>query len=73
MVGGQAFYSLLKTIALFLLFQYLLHAAFLGVLKWDSHLPKEFAICFIGSPFKNYAENEAGRLVPDLFLFFKNA
>ena len=23
--------------------------------------------------FKNYAENEAGRLVPDLFLFFKNA
>ena len=21
--------------------------------------------------FKNYAENEAGRLVPDLFLFFK--
>ena len=23
--------------------------------------------------FKNYAENEAGRLVPDLFLFFKKA
>ena len=23
--------------------------------------------------FKNYAENEAGRLVPDLFSFFKNA
>ena len=23
--------------------------------------------------FKNYAENEAGRLVPDLFLFFKYA
>ena len=23
--------------------------------------------------FKNYAENEAGRLVPDLFLFFKIA
>ena len=23
--------------------------------------------------FKNYAENEAGRLVPDLFLLFKNA
>ena len=23
--------------------------------------------------FKNYAENEAGRLVPGLFLFFKNA
>ena len=22
---------------------------------------------------KNYAENEAGRLVPDLFLFFENA
>ena len=22
-------------------------------------------------PFKNHAENEAGRLVPDLFLFFK--
>ena len=23
--------------------------------------------------FQNYAENEAGRLVPDLFLFFKKA
>ena len=23
--------------------------------------------------FKNYAENETGRLVPDLFLFFKKA
>ena len=23
--------------------------------------------------FKNYSENEAGRLVPDLFLFFKKA
>ena len=23
--------------------------------------------------FKNHAENEAGRLVPDLFLFFKKA
>ena len=23
--------------------------------------------------FKNYAENEAGRLVPDLFLFFEKA
>ena len=23
--------------------------------------------------FKNYAENEAGRLVPDIFLFFKKA
>ena len=23
--------------------------------------------------FKNYAENEVGRLVPDLFLFFENA
>ena len=23
--------------------------------------------------FKNYAENEAGRLLPNLFLFFKNA
>ena len=23
--------------------------------------------------FKNYAENEAGRLVPDLFLFLKKA
>ena len=23
--------------------------------------------------FKNYAENEAGQLVPDLFLFFKKA
>ena len=23
--------------------------------------------------FKNYAENEAGRLFPDLFLFFKKA
>ena len=23
--------------------------------------------------FKNYAENKAGRLVPDLFLFFKKA
>ena len=23
--------------------------------------------------FKNYAENESGRLVPDLFLFFENA
>ena len=23
--------------------------------------------------FKNYAENEAGRLVPDLFLFYKKA
>ena len=24
-------------------------------------------------PFKNHAENEAGRLVPDIFLFFKKA
>ena len=24
-------------------------------------------------PFKNHSENEAGRLVPDLFLFFKKA
>ena len=23
--------------------------------------------------FKDHAENEAGRLVPDLFLFFKNS
>ena len=23
--------------------------------------------------FKNYTENEAGRLIPNLFLFFKNA
>ena len=23
--------------------------------------------------FKNYAENDAGRLVPDLFLFFKQS
>ena len=34
------------------------------------HNKKNFAEKFF---FKNYAENEARRLVPDLFLFFKKA
>ena len=38
----------------------------------ERHLAREQNIIGEMFFFKNHAENKAGRLVPDLFLFFKN-